>query len=60
MITTGFLSKPDFDHDGIHPTNDGYKKMAAVWTASILEAREAKMLQDPENNGKADASPATN
>jgi lysophospholipase L1-like esterase len=57
---TGFLTKPDFNADGIHPTNDGYKKMAAVWTAAILEAREAGMLQDPEDNGQDDDVPMVN
>jgi hypothetical protein len=33
--------------------------MAAVWTAAFLEAREANMLQDPENNGKEDDRPMT-
>jgi lysophospholipase L1-like esterase len=59
-MNDGFLSKPDFNADGIHPTNDGYKKMAAVWTAAILEAREAGMLQDPEDNGQDDDVPMIN
>jgi hypothetical protein len=43
MCSAGFLAKNDFGKDGIHPTNDGYKKM----------------LQDPEDNGTPDKSPAT-
>lgn len=55
----GFLVKGDFGSDGIHPTNDGYKKLAAVWTAAFLRAHEANMLQEPEDNGVPDDSPAT-
>jgi hypothetical protein len=40
--------------DGIHPTNDGYRKMADVWNAAIGVAREQNMLLDPEDNGVPD------
>ncbi|KAF2824052.1 SGNH hydrolase [Ophiobolus disseminans] len=53
-MNDGFLSKKDMNADGIHPTNDGYKKMAAVWTTAILKARQEKLLQEPENTGKSD------
>jgi len=56
----GFITKKDLSSDGIHPTNDGYKKMAAVWLAAILEAREANMLQKPEDNGQEDDRPTIN
>ena len=34
--------------------------MAAVWLAAILEAREANMLQKPEDNGQEDDRPTIN
>jgi hypothetical protein len=60
IVATGFITKKDLNADGIHPENEGYRKMAAVWTAAILEARGANMLQEREDNGKADDNPSTN
>jgi G:T-mismatch repair DNA endonuclease (very short patch repair protein) len=46
-MNNGFIEKEDLV-EGIHPNNVGYKKMAAVWEAAILEAREKRMLQEAE------------
>ncbi|KAL4894245.1 SGNH hydrolase-type esterase domain-containing protein [Aspergillus ambiguus] len=41
--------KPDQLVDGIHPTDVGYKEMAAVWWASIEAVDEEGMLQRPND-----------
>ncbi|PVH94578.1 carbohydrate esterase family 3 protein [Periconia macrospinosa] len=41
-----WLSKNDLS-DGVHPTDDGYKKMAAIWWNAFQEADKAGMLQPP-------------
>ncbi|KAK4499432.1 hypothetical protein PRZ48_009946 [Zasmidium cellare] len=51
FITAGDLS------DDLHPTNDGYRKMAAVWDAAIGKAVEEGKVQDPEDTGIPDEGP---
>lgn len=41
-----WLSAADLK-DGIHPTDAGYKKMAAIWWKAFQEAEKAGMLQPP-------------
>ncbi|CAI6328793.1 unnamed protein product [Periconia digitata] len=43
---TPWLSKNELS-DGTHPTDAGYKKMAAIWWAAFQEADKAGMLQPP-------------
>ncbi|KAJ4296824.1 Glucan endo-1,3-alpha-glucosidase agn1 [Kalmusia sp. IMI 367209] len=54
-VRNRFISKDDLS-DNIHPTNDGYRKMAAVWNEAIERARAQGMLQDPEDNGTPDGA----
>lgn len=51
FITAGDLG------DALHPTNDGYRKMAAVWDAAIGKAVQEAMVQDPEDTGIPDDQP---
>ena len=46
-MNNGFITTKDLV-EGVHPNQEGYKKMSAVWEAAILEAREKKMLQEAE------------
>ena len=39
--------------DGIHPTDEGYKKVAEAWLSAIYEASEKGMLVEP-NEGTSD------
>jgi hypothetical protein len=55
--STGYITKADLADDGIHPTNAGYRKMAAVWNAAIAKVQAAHFLQDPENTGTPDDAP---
>ncbi|CAI6342018.1 unnamed protein product [Periconia digitata] len=47
-MNDGVLQKSDISEDGIHPTNEGYKKMADVWAKAIASAREQNFLEEPE------------
>ena len=50
----GYIKQADILSDGIHPTNDGYRKMAAVWNVAIEKARKSGFLQEPEDTGIPD------
>lgn len=43
------IGKSDLSPDGIHPNNEGYEKMAAVWFRAIIEATNAGFLTPPQN-----------
>lgn len=44
-----FITASDLGSDGIHPTNDGYRKVAAVFDAAIIRAALEGRLQKPED-----------
>ncbi|KAK4445290.1 hypothetical protein QBC34DRAFT_441859 [Podospora aff. communis PSN243] len=41
------IGPADLDPDGIHPNNDGYKKMAAIWFQAILDADHEGFITAP-------------
>lgn len=54
----GYITKSDLAGDGIHPTNAGYLKMAAVWNNAIIRAQNDQFLRNPENTGTPDDAPS--
>lgn len=50
-----FLTVGDLYNDGIHPNDDGYKKMAAVWWDAISKA-ESAMQAPAEDSGVVDTA----
>jgi len=44
--------------DGIHPTDEGYKKLADVWLSAIYEAGKKGMLVEPKGSMPAVAVPS--
>ena len=48
-----FLTKTDIA-DGIHPNDEGNKKMAAVWVWAINYAHEKGWIKEPTDSGKFD------
>ncbi|OTA88317.1 carbohydrate esterase family 3 protein [Hypoxylon sp. CO27-5] len=48
----------DLNKDGVHPTDEGYKKMANIWFEGIKEADQQHFLQEAEKvNGIPDDGP---
>lgn len=43
---SSFITQDQLVNDGIHPTDFGYKEMAAVWWAAIQTAYEEGFLQE--------------
>lgn len=54
-MNDGFITTADLNDD-IHPTDAGYKKMAAVWWAALQEAEKNGLLTAPPDVGVPDNS----
>lgn len=52
-MNTGFILVSELP-DGTHPTDTGYKKMAAVWDKAFVAAANKGWIKDPTNTGKPD------
>ncbi|KAL1608357.1 hypothetical protein SLS60_003298 [Paraconiothyrium brasiliense] len=52
-MNTGFIVQSDLP-DGTHPTDAGYKKMAAVWDKAFVAAVNKGWIKNPINTGKPD------
>jgi hypothetical protein len=46
-MNNGFIYMSDLNSDGIHPSNEGYPKLAAVWTAAIDQAYNNGWILSP-------------
>ncbi|CAM1507911.1 Fc.00g047590.m01.CDS01 [Cosmosporella sp. VM-42] len=46
-MADGFITLSDIGTDGVHPTDGGYKKMAAVWNKAINTAYGLNWLKAP-------------
>ncbi|KAL2256741.1 hypothetical protein VTK26DRAFT_1190 [Humicola hyalothermophila] len=44
---TPFLTEADLVADGIHPTDEGHRKLASIFLRAILEAHEAGFITPP-------------
>ncbi|KAF2798617.1 carbohydrate esterase family 3 protein, partial [Melanomma pulvis-pyrius CBS 109.77] len=53
-MNDGFIQQSDMGGDGVHPTNAGYRKMAAVWADALRGAEFLGLLQEPDNTGTSD------
>ncbi|KAF2112802.1 hypothetical protein BDV96DRAFT_497426 [Lophiotrema nucula] len=49
-MNNGFITVGDLNTDGTHPTNEGYPKLAAVWTAGINNVINRNWIVPPINN----------
>lgn len=47
-LATSFITLDDISSDGTHPTDAGYRKLAAVWHKSILEVEKLNWLKSPK------------
>lgn len=52
-MNDGFITTKDI-HDGIHPTLEGYRKMATVWDRAINKANEKGWLSPPTDLSDTD------
>jgi hypothetical protein len=59
MLTyfAGYIVRSDLGSDGVHTTNDGYRKMAVVWNVAIASAWTSDFIQAPEDTGISDDAP---
>lgn len=46
-MDNGNITTADLSSDGIHPTDEGYRKMAAIWWSAFESAYAQDMLQAP-------------
>lgn len=51
MVADGFINNGHI-HDGVHPTEEGNKRMAAVWSYAINEAFELGWISPPSGSGQ--------
>ncbi|PVH86852.1 carbohydrate esterase family 3 protein [Cadophora sp. DSE1049] len=59
-MSSSFFSMADITADGIHPTDAGYEKMAAVWYQGISAASSRKWLVAPTRTSFSDVVVAGN
>ncbi|CZT02070.1 uncharacterized protein RAG0_09396 [Rhynchosporium agropyri] len=59
-MASSFFSLADITSDGIHPTDAGFDKMAAVWYQGISAASSAKWLVAPTKTSFSDVVTADN
>lgn len=52
-LNDGFITTGDIS-DNIHPNEEGFRKMAAVWSLAILDAEGKGWLTEPADTGRSD------
>ena len=55
-MNDGFITASDLNVDGIHPTNEGYPKLAAVWTEVIEDVFNAGWITPAVNITDSDTN----